>query len=74
MVRAMSSEPRIPCHHEAVPSVSMSSDAHYRPPVWGRLYMLGRLTDARIAYHQRQGRYQRRQVRHVHGGRLVYSC
>ena len=60
---------------ETVPRISMSPDAHYGRGVSKRTITLGLLTDKRIAFYERQGRYrERRAVWHQNGNRLVYSA
>jgi hypothetical protein len=69
--------PRVEGCAESLPGISMSVDAHYSIPRWWEKLPLGRvLTDRRIAFYQRRGRYGR-QLK-VPGntplGRLVYSA
>ena len=53
----------------------MDPHAHYALGVSKRTVTLGLLTDKRIAFYERQGRYrERRAVWHQNGNRLVYSA
>ena len=52
----------------------MNPHAHYARTAWGRVLALQRLTDARITYYKKRGRYQREaRLRQAGGNRLVYS-
>jgi hypothetical protein len=54
----------------------MDLDAHYAQPRFWDKTVVGRpLTDRRIAFYERQGRYrERRAVWQQNGNRLVYSA
>ena len=62
--------------HEGVPGVCMDPDAHYaQPRSWGdRVVASHPLTDRRIAFYERQGRYrERRAVWKQSGNHLIHS-
>ncbi len=60
---------------EGLPGVSMDPHAHYALGVSKRTVTRALLTDRRIAFYQRQGRYrqQRPAWRQTEKGRLIWS-
>ena len=59
--------------HEGVPRICMDPHVHYALGVSKKTVTLRLLTDKRIAFYERQGRYrERRPVWQQSGNRLVY--
>ncbi len=71
----MKPEPRVEGYFEDVPRVSMDRFANYVQPHWWRITATRPLTDRRIAFYQRQGRYARGQFKAPGTplGRVVWS-